>query len=148
MAIIECHIQNYPIDSRKLRESLPDLPTCGGYVAFEGLIRNFNHGRRVLRLEYESYDELALKELRSICNAAATRFKAMFIRVVHSKGPLEIGQTAVIIQVLTQHRHEAFAACKMIIDQLKATVPIWKREIYDDGTHSWTRCNDHEHHQV
>jgi molybdopterin synthase catalytic subunit len=145
MATIECRIQDTPLDPLELRRSLPELPQCGGYASFEGLIRNMNHGRRVVRLDYEAYDELALKELRRICEAAAERFGAPFIRAVHRKGVLEIGETAVVIQVLTAHRREAFEACRAVIDQLKATVPIWKREVYEDGSHTWTRCSEHDH---
>src|SRR5687767_12590864 len=141
MAQIECLIQEAPLDPLELRRTLPALPQCGGYASFEGLIRNVNHGRKVVRLEYEAYDALALKELRRICEAVAERFGAPFIRAVHRKGTLEIGQTAVVIQVLTGHRREAFEACRAVIDQLKETVPIWKREVYEDGTHTWTRCN-------
>lgn len=142
---IECQLSERPIDATALRASLPHLPACGGYVAFEGLIRNHNDGRRVLRMEYEVYEALALRELQRIAETAAKRHGAAFVRVVHRKGQVEIGETAVLIQVLTAHRAEAFAACREIIDTLKAKVPIWKRETYDDGSHAWPRCQDHEH---
>jgi molybdopterin synthase catalytic subunit len=144
MTTIECCVQESPVDSLELRRTLPSLPQCGGYASFEGLIRSVNHGRRVVRLEYEAYDELALKELRRICEAAAERFKASFIRAVHRKGVIDVGQVAVVIQVLTAHRREAFGACRAVIDQLKANVPIWKKEVYEDGGHAWTLCSHHQ----
>ena len=119
------------------------MPRCGGYVVFEGMIRNVNHGKRVTHLEYEVYEPLAKKELRRICEYAAERFSLHYVRAVHREGRLSIGDTAVIIQTLSRHRREAFEGCRHVIDQLKARVPIWKKEYYDDGTSTWTQCHDH-----
>lgn len=142
---IETAIYDRPLDAAELRRNLPAIADCGGYVAFEGHIRNTNHGKGVLRLEYETYDELAVKELRRVASEAAGRFGLKFVRAFHRKGALEIGEPAVIIQVLARHRGEAFDGCRYVIDQLKARVPIWKKEFYDDGTSSWTQCH-HDHH--
>jgi molybdopterin synthase catalytic subunit len=138
---VDCAIQATPIDSARLRRELPELPGCGGYAAFEGLVRNVNDGRRVTRLDYEAYDELALKEMRRICEEALERFGLQFARAYHRRGSLAIGDVAVAIQVLTGHRGEAFAGCRYVIDQIKERVPIWKKEFYEDGTTEWTRCH-------
>jgi molybdopterin synthase catalytic subunit len=142
---IEVQILDQPIDPAAYRKTVPDLKGCGGYVSFEGLVRNINHGKKVTRLEYETYDELALKELGRICEFAAERHKLEFVRAIHRKGRLEINDVAVIIQVLSRHRKEAFDGCRLVIDSLKRSVPIWKKEFYEDGTHTWTQCHDHAH---
>ena len=143
-ATIECSIQETPLDLAAFRRNLPAIADCGGYVSFEGQIRNINHGKGVLRLEYETYDELAVKELRRVAIEAASRFGLKYVRAIHRKGRLEIGESAVIIQVLSRHRREAFDGCRYVIDQLKARVPIWKKEFYDDSTHAWTQCHEHD----
>jgi molybdopterin synthase catalytic subunit len=141
---IDCRIQAEAINPSESRRQLVMLPDCGGYVCFEGVIRNVNHGKGVVRLEYEAYDELATKELGRIAEFALERFGLRYISAVHRKGRLEIGDTAVLIQVLSRHRREAFEGCRYMIDQLKARVPIWKKEHYEDGSSSWTMCHDHE----
>lgn len=141
--IFDIAIQDSPLDLTAIRKSVPPIADCGGYVAFEGMIRNINHGKGVTRLEYETYDALAVKELRRVVTEAAERFKLKFVRAVHRKGRLEIGESAVVVQVLSRHRREAFDGCRYVIDQLKARVPIWKKEFYEDGTHAWTQCHDH-----
>ena len=142
---IEVAILDCPLNAEELRRNLPAVADCGGYVAFEGHVRNINHGKGVLRLEYETYDELAEKELRRVATEAAERFGLKFVRAFHRKGRLEIGEPAVVVQVLSRHRGEAFAGCRYVIDELKARVPIWKKEFYDDGTSSWTQCHHGPH---
>lgn len=143
--VIEVGIEEKPLPVQQYRTALPASPGSGGYVCFEGHVRNSNNGRTVTHLEYEVYDTLALKELQRICESACERFQLHFARAVHRKGRLDIGEPAVIIQVLSRHRKEAFEGCRYIIDRLKAQVPVWKREHYDDGTHIWAQCHDHNH---
>lgn len=142
---VECRIQDTPLDLLALRRTLPPLADCGGYVVFEGLVRNVNHGKKVVRLDYETYDALAEKEMRRIAEFACERFGLRYVRAIHRRGPLGIGDTAVVIQTLSRHRREAFEGCRYVIDQLKARVPIWKKEYYDDGSSSWTQCHEHGH---
>lgn len=137
---IEMNLQSEAIDSTQVRGSLPELPECGGYASFEGLIRNVNHGRQVTHLEYEAYETLALKELSLIGQEAGEKFGVPYIRVIHRTGRLEIGDVAVVIQVLAGHRDAAFVACRYVIDELKHRVPIWKKEFYQDHLPEWTRC--------
>lgn len=141
--LVICQIAAGPLRTDELRRDLPLLPDCGGHVTFEGMIRNVNHGKAVTRLDYEVYDTLAVKELERIGREAAQRFELRYVRVLHRKGRLDIGEPAVIVQVLSRHRREAFDGCRYVIDELKARVPIWKKEYYDDGSSAWTQC----HHQ-
>lgn len=139
--MLDIKIQYEQIHSDQLRKNLPSLAHCGGYCCFEGIIRNHNHGKEVSFLSYEAYEELALSELKRIAANALETFDLSFARAHHRIGRLEIGDVAVIIQVQAKHRDEAFRGCRYIIDELKKTVPIWKKEHYQDGQHSWTRCN-------
>lgn len=145
--LIEVGIEDKPLPVQHYRAALPESPGSGGYVCFEGHVRNSNAGKTVTHLEYEVYDSLALKELTRICETACNQFDLHFARAVHRKGRLDIGEPAVIIQVLSRHRKEAFEGCRFIIDRLKAQVPVWKREHYSDGTFIWAQCHDHSHEQ-
>lgn len=123
----------------QLREQLGH-PGAGAYVAFEGWIRNENEGHRVLRLEYESYEPLAVKEGERVIAEAAETFSILQARCVHRVGMLEIGECAVWVGVTAPHRDEAFSACRYIIDQVKVRLPIWKKEHYADGHSGWVSC--------
>ena len=139
-----------PIASQNLlRERLRTLPDCGGLASFEGIVRNHNHGLQVKYLEYSAYSELALSEMTAIAQEATLTHDLKYVQIVHRTGKLFIGETAVLIHVLTGHRAEAFAGCRMIIDQIKLRVPIWKKEHYIQGHSDWVRCTHHpRHHEV
>ncbi len=113
---------------------------CGGYVTFEGWVRNHNEGRRVERLEYEAYESLGLREGERIVAEAVRRFGVHAAACVHRLGPLAVGDLAVWVGVSAPHRGEAFAACRYIIDEIKHRVPIWKKEHYVDGDSGWVNC--------
>ena len=115
-------------------------PSCGGYVTFEGAVRNHNEGRTVLRLEYEAFAPLAQREGERILAAATARFGLMHAHCAHRVGALEIGELAVWVGVAAAHRGEAFDACRYIIDHIKHSVPIWKKEYYEDGDSGWVNC--------
>jgi molybdopterin synthase catalytic subunit len=124
-------------------EDLPGLQVSdehGAQVAFWGRVRNHNEGRTVARLEYTSYLELALKEGQRIVEEARARFGVM-ARAAHRVGILEVGDAAVVVEVASGHRGESFEACRWIIDQIKARVPIWKREHYLEGDSEWVMCH-------
>jgi len=123
------------------REELQD-PACGGYVTFEGWVRNNNEGQAVQRLEYQAYEALALKEGRRIMEEAASRFPIERAMCVHRVGELAIGDLAVWVGVSSGHRDEAFRACRFIIDEVKHRVPIWKKEYYTDGDSGWVNCEE------
>lgn len=132
-------ISDHTIEPDTLRESLTD-DAAGGFVAFEGWIRNENEGQEVLRLEYEVYGPLAIKEGDRIIEEAKARFPIQHADCVHREGLLEIGECAVWVGVTSAHRDEAFAACRFIIDEVKTRLPIWKKEFYVNGDSGWVNC--------
>ena len=106
----------------------------GAVCLFLGVVRNENRGRRVVLLEYEAYEEMALPLMEEIVEETRRRFRVGEVRLVHRLGRLEVGDASVAVAVASPHRDEAFAACRFAIDTLKAKVPIWKKEHYADGT--------------
>ena len=132
-------ISDRAIKPDKLREALTD-EAAGGYVAFEGWIRNENEGQEVLRLEYEIYGPLAIKEGKKIIEEAEAKYPIQHADCVHREGLLEIGECAVWVGVTSAHRDEAFAACRFIIDEIKTRLPIWKKEFYVNGDSGWVNC--------
>ncbi len=106
---------------------------AGAINVFIGTVRDHTQGRRVVRLEYEAYEPMAIAEMRKMAEATMQRFPVQCIAIHHRVGTLHIGDVAVVIAVSTPHRAEAFEACRYAIDTLKQTVPIWKKEIFEDG---------------
>jgi molybdopterin converting factor subunit 1 len=105
----------------------------GAAVVFEGVVRNQTRGRKTLYLDYEAYEEMALKQMESLAGQALSQFQIRDVALVHRLGRLEIGETSVLVVVAAAHRAAAFDACRWLIDTLKRTVPIWKKEYFDDG---------------
>jgi molybdopterin synthase catalytic subunit len=120
-----------PIDVASLAGT---TPRDGALCLFVGVVRNENQGRAVLRLEYEAYEEMALVLMEEIADEARRLYPVTEVRLVHRLGRLEIGEASVAVAVSSPHRAEAFAACRFAIDTLKARVPIWKKELYADGS--------------
>jgi MoaE-MoaD fusion protein len=108
-------------------------PEDGAVAVFDGVVRNHTRGRRTLYLDYEAYEEMAAKEMESLAAQALQQFKIRDLAIVHRLGRLEIGETSVLIVVASAHRAAAFDACRWLIDTLKRTVPIWKKEHFEDG---------------
>lgn len=108
-------------------------PQSGGIDVFIGTIRDASKGKRVLALEFETYEVMALKEMNKIAEQAFEKWPLQKILIDHRTGRLHVGEIAVIIAVAAAHRDAAFQACRYIIDTLKQTVPIWKKEIFEDG---------------
>jgi molybdopterin converting factor subunit 1 len=121
-----------PIKTQGVLEQLK-LPQDGAAVVFEGIVRNHTRGRRTLYLDYEAYEAMALGQMKALAEEARARFGVRDTAIVHRLGRLEIGETSVLIVVASEHRGPAFEACRWIIDSLKRTVPIWKKEYFDDG---------------
>lgn len=109
------------------------LPQCGATVTLDGYAREWTKGRRTLYLVYEAYEPMALTEMKRLGEQAHEKFDIAHIGIVHRTGRLEIGETSVVISVSAPHRHAAFEACKWAIRELKRTVPIWKKEAFEDG---------------
>jgi molybdopterin synthase catalytic subunit len=108
-------------------------PSAGGIVVFEGVVRDNARGKQVRYLEYDVYEEMAEQQIRTIAAEAERRWGVDRIAIAHRFGRLEIGEASVIIVVASPHRAEAFDACRYIIDTLKTTVPIWKKEVATNG---------------
>src|SRR5436309_11416833 len=125
-------ITREPLDRNALVAAVGD-PGVGGIVVFEGVVRNNARGKQVRYLEYDVYPEMAVQQIREILAEAERRWSIDQVAVAHRIGRLEIGEASVIIVVATPHRAEAFEACRYIIDTLKTTVPIWKKEVAMNG---------------
>jgi len=120
------------IDAQSLLAGIKQ-PEDGACVLFEGIVRNNSRGRSTLYLDYEAYEPMALKQLEELGEQALAKFQIRDVAIVHRVGRLEIGDTSVLILVASPHRAAAFDACRWIIDTLKLTVPIWKKEYFEDG---------------
>jgi molybdopterin synthase catalytic subunit len=105
----------------------------GAIVTFDGCVRNQSHGRRTLYLEYEAYESMALSKMGEIAAEVHTRFEIDRVAIAHRLGRLEIGESSVFIAISAPHRAAAFEACRFAIDTLKRSVPIWKKEYFEDG---------------
>jgi molybdopterin synthase catalytic subunit len=127
------------IDLEAFRRQLLDR-SCGAYVQFDGWVRDYNEGQQVLRLEYEVYQPMAVKEGNRIIEEAIERFGISNAHGVHRSGLMELSDVAVVVGVSSPHRAAAFDACRYIIDQVKARLPIWKKEYYANGNAEWVNC--------
>ena len=124
-----------PVDLGELL-ALVQSPERGGIAAFLGTVRNHHGGRAVARLEYSAYGPMVEAECARIVAEAQSRWRVA-VALRHRIGLLEIGDTAVAVVAASAHRDEAFVACRHVIEELKLRVPIWKREVYADGTVGW-----------
>jgi len=141
-------LSSSPIDPNPLRDTLRRVD-AGGFCSFEGWVRDHHLGREVTRLEYEAYAGLAERQGRAVLADAIKRYDLLGAAAAHRLGALDPGDLAVWVGVCAVHRSEAFEACRYIIDEIKATVPIWKHEFFADGGDEWvdpTACRcDHRH---
>jgi molybdopterin synthase catalytic subunit len=150
-------LTDIPIDTARGRRELLDRG-AGACVSFEGWVRDVNDGLDVVRLEYEAFQELAVREGERIVAEALARFPIKQALCIHRVGALDIGEMAVWVGVSAAHRGEAFDACRYVIDEVKHRVPIWKKEYYRSGDSGWVNCercaaapsraHDHEHPHV
>ena len=125
-------LTNDPIDSASLAAQVKQGED-GAVVLFDGIVRNNTRGRRTLFLVYEAYEEMALRQMRALAEEAVAAHGVRQVAMVHRLGRLEVGETSVLIAVSSAHRAQAFEACRWLIDTLKKTVPIWKKEHFEDG---------------
>lgn len=131
-ALPRTSIVSTKIDTHKVVEAIKHS-SDGAVAVFEGIVRDNSRGRRTLYLDYEAYQPMAQNQLDSLVKEAMGRFIIRDIRIVHRIGRMEIGDTSVLIVVASAHRAAAFDACRWLIDTLKKTVPIWKKEYFEDG---------------
>jgi molybdopterin synthase catalytic subunit len=132
-------ISHEPLDLVALKAGLLDAQ-AGACVTFEGWVRDHNDGRPVQALDYEAYAELAEKEGALILAETRAKFAVQTVVCVHRVGALRIGDLAVWVGVSAAHRGPAFEACRYVIDEVKARVPIWKKEHYTSGASEWINC--------
>jgi molybdopterin synthase catalytic subunit len=128
-------ITREPLDDAAVRALVAEVSHAGagGIVTFEGIVRDNSRGKRVRYLEYDAYPEMAEQEMAKIAAEVASRWPEARLAMAHRIGRLEIGECSVVIVAACPHRGEAFEACRYAIDTLKASVPIWKKEIAEDG---------------
>lgn len=125
-------ITEYKLDREAIIKSV-ETDEAGGVSVFIGTVRNTTKNKAVVRLEFEAYEEMALKEMLKISEQINKKWPIFQIAIHHRTGVVNVGEDAVVIAVSSAHRKEAFAACQFAIDALKQTVPIWKKEIFEDG---------------
>jgi len=123
------------LDPARLSASVA-TPEAGAIVLFAGVVRNNNLGRQVDHLVYEAYAPLAERTMADIAGEARTRWDLNAVAIHHRTGRLEIGEASLLVAVASPHRAEAFAACGYCVDRVKQIVPVWKKEVWDDGS-SW-----------
>ncbi len=115
----------------------------GAVVTFLGTTRDSFEGKRVLTLEYEAFDEMAVKKLEEVRQELLAEFGLDEIAIGHRTGTVGIGEISLVVAVGSPHRKEGFYACHQAVDRIKEVVPIWKKEVYEDGSR-WVACEDHE----
>jgi len=125
-------LQETAIEVHKVRAAVSS-PSHGAILVFEGVTRNHHEGRQVLRLSYEAYEEMALLEMERIREEALTKWPAVRIAIVHRTGLVDIGQTSLVIAVGAPHRPESYEANRFVLEAIKQRLPVWKKEIYNDG---------------
>jgi molybdopterin synthase catalytic subunit len=114
-------------------------PRAGAVVSFQGVVRDHDHGREVIRLEYEGHPS-AVDVLRRVAEEIAADPDVYGVAVSHRIGPLDIGEVALVAAVSTAHRATAFAACARLVDEVKDRLPVWKRQLFADGGEEWVNC--------
>jgi molybdopterin synthase catalytic subunit len=130
--VVATALTREPIDAERLIAAAKKGED-GAVVVFDGIVRSNTRGRQTLYLDYEAYEEMAQKQMDALAREARTRYGVRQVTMVHRLGRLEVGETSVLIVVASAHRAEAFEACRWVIDTLKKTVPIWKKETFQDG---------------
>jgi molybdopterin synthase catalytic subunit len=137
-AVAIAAIGNEPLDLAAHEAAVAD-PRAGAVVSFQGVVRDHDHGRTVTLLEYEGHPT-AGEVLRAVADEVAAEPAVFAVAVSHRVGVLEIGDVALVAAVSTAHRAAAFAACARLVDEAKARLPIWKRQVFTDGTDEWVNC--------
>jgi molybdopterin synthase catalytic subunit len=128
-------LRDAPLSVDEVRSAVQD-PAAGATAVFTGIVRNHDHGRSVARLSYTAHPS-AVAELRRVAEKVAASHDVLAVAAVHRVGELAVGDLAVVVAVSSAHRGAAFDACRALIDELKATVPIWKHQLFADGDSEW-----------
>lgn len=136
--VLLAEVTTAPLDLAAHEAAVADR-RAGAVVSFQGVVRDHDHGRSVATLEYEGHPSAALV-IREVAAEVAADPDVYAVAVSHRIGPLEIGEAALVAAVSTAHRAAAFAACARLVDEVKARLPIWKRQVFADGTEEWVNC--------
>lgn len=134
--VVEAEIDTEPIDPAGLVARVSG-PGQGAVVLFLGTVRDHNRGRPVVRLHYEAYAPMARKELAAVCGEAAAAFGLTRVAAVHRTGTLYPGQASLGVAVASPHRDASYQGSRWIVEEVKKRLPVWKREVYADGTETW-----------
>ena len=129
-------ITREPLEPQRLAEAVR-RDESGAVAVFSGVARNHSEGRSVIALEFDAYHEMAARKLREVADEVRSRWPVTGIAIHHRIGRLAIGEASLVVAVSSAHRREAFEACRHAVDRVKQTVPIWKREIWEDGEGAW-----------
>ncbi len=127
-----------PLDPEKITRTVRS-DAHGAVVTFLGTVRNNSEGRKVLRMEYEAFKEMAEKKLAEIAAEIKQRWGLEQVSIVHRVGPMAVGEISLVVAIGSPHRKEAFAACEYTVDRIKQIVPIWKKETFEDGV-GWAKA--------
>lgn len=133
-------LTDHPIDPAALRKQLRSR-SAGAFCSYEGWVRDHNEGKEVSELHYSGYPEMAPVVAATILDEATNKFDLEAASIVHRTGPLAVGAIAVWVGVTAHHRGDTFLACRYIIDNVKHRLPIWKKEVYTDGSEAWIENN-------
>lgn len=138
MVTVISSVTDQPLDLAAHEAAVADR-RAGAVVSFVGVVRDHDHGRSVASLEYEGHPN-AEKVLQEVADEVAADPDVYAVAISHRIGPLAIGDVALAAAVSTAHRAAAFAACARLVDEAKARLPIWKRQVFTDGTEEWVNC--------
>jgi molybdopterin synthase catalytic subunit len=138
MTVVRAVVTEDPLDVGDY-EALVRSPEAGAVVSFAGVVRNHDHGREVTSLEYVGHPSAQDIVVR-VAKTAAERDGVTAVAVAHRLGVLQIGEAALVCTVAAPHRAEAFAACSWLVDEVKRLLPVWKRQVFSDGTDAWVNC--------
>jgi molybdopterin synthase catalytic subunit len=138
MTVVLASVSDSPLDLAAHEQAVADV-RAGAVVSFQGVVRDHDHGRSVTMLEYEGHPT-AEAILREVAAEIAANPDVHAVAISHRVGPLAIGDVALVAAVSTSHRAAAFQACAELVDEAKARLPIWKRQLFTDGTEEWVNC--------
>jgi len=133
---------HFSITHNPIIELASDMPSpeTGALVTFTGIVRNINNGKSVKQIEYEMYENMVISEANKLIKIVLDKFDIQSIKVVHRTGVIVVGETAIWVGVTAMHRDAAFEACKWVMNQIKHSLPIWKKETYQNGQSEWVFC--------
>jgi molybdopterin synthase catalytic subunit len=138
MPVVRAEISDRPLDEAHFR-ALVDVAAAGASVVFCGVVRDHDHGRPVVELEYQGHPSAA-EVIRTVAERIAARPEVLAVAVGHRVGTLRIGDVALVAAVSAAHRRTAFGACADLVDEVKRELPVWKRQVFADGTDEWVNC--------